>query len=121
MLKCTQCTNPLTTFGDKNKPLKSDLHFINSGNQEFNKQMVCVMGFLTKSSNKLPLLMETFIFFCFNICRPPSGCLQWLIDREGTFQSFNFASGNGHLVNQDYSVCIRQETGKKYHLVYIST
>ena len=55
--------------------------------------------------------MQTAKFF-FSVRRPPSGCLQWLFDREGTFQTFNFASGNGHLVNQDYSVCIRQETGK---------
>ena len=59
-------------------------------------------------------MQQPSIFF---FSRPPSGCLQWLFDREGTFQSFNFASGNGHLVNQDYSVCIRQECGKWFLLL----
>ena len=43
--------------------------------------------------------------------RPPPGCLQYLFGSEGTLQTFNFASGNGHLLDQDYSICIRQETG----------
>ena len=44
--------------------------------------------------------------------RPPSGCLQYLFgNRVGTFETFNFASGSGHLVNQNYAVCIRQEFG----------
>ena len=46
------------------------------------------------------------------IFRPPSGCLQYLFgNRVGTFETFNFASGSGHLVNQNYAVCIRQEFG----------
>ena len=49
-----------------------------------------------------------------SIFRPPSGCLQWFVDVEGSLQSFNFAGGNGHLINQDYSVCIRQEYGNAY-------
>ena len=47
------------------------------------------------------------------IFRPPSGCLQYLFgNRVGTFETFNFASGSGHLVNQNYAVCIRQEFGR---------
>jgi len=46
-----------------------------------------------------------------SLSKPPPGCLQYLFGSEGTLQTFNFASGNGHLLDQDYSICIRQETG----------
>lgn len=49
--------------------------------------------------------------FCRSVLRPPSGCLQYLIGSKGTLETFNFAGNNGHLINQNYGICIRQEQG----------
>jgi len=49
--------------------------------------------------------------FCNSPSRPPDGCLQYLTGTDGTLTSFNFASSTGHLANQDYNICIRQEKG----------
>ena len=44
---------------------------------------------------------------------PPEGCLQWFTGHSGRIETFNFANGltNGHLADQDYSACVRQEEG----------
>jgi len=51
-------------------------------------------------------------YTCDSPVRPPEGCLQWHTGTTGTIRTFNFANADeGHLVNQQYSVCIRQEAG----------
>ena len=47
--------------------------------------------------------------------RSPPGCLQYLFGSEGKFQSFNFG-GNGHLEDQNYAICVRQELGNTTHI-----
>ena len=49
--------------------------------------------------------------FCNSNNRPPDGCLQWLTGTEGRLMTFNFASSTGHLAEQKYNVCLRQEKG----------
>jgi hypothetical protein len=50
-------------------------------------------------------------YLCDSSERPPEGCLQYHTGTEGRIQSFNWAGGNGHLQNQLYSICLRQELG----------
>jgi len=51
-------------------------------------------------------------YTCDSPVRPPEGCLQWHTGTTGTIRTFNFANDDeGHLANQQYSVCIRQEAG----------
>ena len=40
--------------------------------------------------------------------------MQYHFGTEGVLQTFNFAGGTGHLLDQEYSICIRQETGNLY-------
>lgn len=42
---------------------------------------------------------------------PPNGCLQYHWGHTGQFETFNFAGGSQHLINQHYSVCFREELG----------
>ncbi|XP_037883121.1 uncharacterized protein LOC119633578 [Glossina fuscipes] len=42
--------------------------------------------------------------------RAPPGCLQYFTGNEGVLQTFNFADNGRHLANQNYKICIRQET-----------
>uniref|UniRef100_A0A1B0G9K9 CUB domain-containing protein n=1 Tax=Glossina morsitans morsitans TaxID=37546 RepID=A0A1B0G9K9_GLOMM len=42
--------------------------------------------------------------------RAPAGCLQYFTGNEGVLQTFNFADNGRHLANQNYRICIRQET-----------
>jgi len=43
---------------------------------------------------------------------PPSGCLQWETGLTGQITTFNFLdTSSSHLASQDYSTCIRQESG----------
>jgi len=48
---------------------------------------------------------------CNNAARPPEGCLQYFVGTEGRVKSFNWDAGTGHLQNQAYTMCIRQEKG----------
>jgi len=48
---------------------------------------------------------------CDSPTRPPVGCLQYFVGTEGRIKSFNWDGGNGHLPDQDYTMCIRQEKG----------
>jgi hypothetical protein len=54
---------------------------------------------------------------CTNLNRPPSGCLQYFTTDTGRIMTFNFnptaAAGAifQHLAQQEYSVCIRRESG----------
>merc|ERR1711981_464564 len=51
-------------------------------------------------------------YTCDSPVRPPEGCFQWHTGTTGTIRTFNFANADqGHLANQRYSVCIRQEAG----------
>ncbi|XP_034667961.1 uncharacterized protein LOC117901360 [Drosophila subobscura] len=42
--------------------------------------------------------------------RAPAGCLQYHTGLEGVLQTFNFAENGRHLANQNYRICVRQET-----------
>ncbi|CAG9773870.1 unnamed protein product [Ceutorhynchus assimilis] len=42
--------------------------------------------------------------------RTPPGCLQYFTGSTGVIQTMNFADNGRHLANQDYSICIRQES-----------
>ncbi|EDW29196.1 GL18542 [Drosophila persimilis] len=42
--------------------------------------------------------------------RAPAGCLQYHTGIEGVMQTFNFAENGRHLANQNYRICVRQET-----------
>ncbi|XP_016987695.1 uncharacterized protein LOC108050494 [Drosophila rhopaloa] len=42
--------------------------------------------------------------------RAPAGCLQYHTGTEGIMQTFNFAENGRHLANQNYRICVRQET-----------
>ncbi|KAI8042412.1 uncharacterized protein LOC128263173 [Drosophila gunungcola] len=42
--------------------------------------------------------------------RAPAGCLQYHTGREGIMQTFNFAENGRHLANQNYRICVRQES-----------
>ena len=50
-------------------------------------------------------------FLCDSDQRPPEGCLQYYTGTEGRITSFNWAGNNGHLKNQKYTMCLRQEAG----------
>lgn len=43
--------------------------------------------------------------------RAPTGCLQFHHGTTGIIQTMNFADNGRHLANQDYLICMRQETG----------
>ncbi|KAF2896996.1 hypothetical protein ILUMI_09179, partial [Ignelater luminosus] len=43
--------------------------------------------------------------------RAPSGCLQYHTGTKGVLQTMNFAENGRHLANQEYNICMRQETG----------
>ena len=48
---------------------------------------------------------------CDSPVRPPEGCLQYHTGMEGRFTTFNWEGQDGHLQNQNYKICIRQEMG----------
>ena len=48
---------------------------------------------------------------CDSPVRPPEGCLQYHTGMEGRFTTFNWEGQDGHLQNQEYKICIRQEMG----------
>ncbi|XP_059083097.1 uncharacterized protein LOC131880461 [Tigriopus californicus] len=49
---------------------------------------------------------------CRSRSRPPEGCLQYHTGLTGRMETFNYQDDNdNHLANQEYSVCIRQESG----------
>jgi len=48
---------------------------------------------------------------CWNPSAAPSGCLQYSTGLTGRFTTFNFQGNDGHLNNNQYSHCIRQECG----------
>jgi hypothetical protein len=55
---------------------------------------------------------------CDSSSRPPEGCLQYHTGVEGRLTTFNFGE-DGHLPNQNYKICVRQEMGfccNKYSL-----
>ncbi|KAL5279938.1 hypothetical protein ACFFRR_004140 [Megaselia abdita] len=43
--------------------------------------------------------------------KAPLDCRQYYTGMEGVVQTFNFADNGRHLANQNYRICIRQETG----------
>ncbi|CAH0384846.1 unnamed protein product [Bemisia tabaci] len=43
--------------------------------------------------------------------RAPAGCLQYYREPSGIIQTMNFAVNGRHLADQDYNICMRQETG----------
>lgn len=43
--------------------------------------------------------------------KAPIDCRQYYTGAEGVVQTFNFADNGRHLANQNYRICIRQETG----------
>ena len=47
---------------------------------------------------------------CDSASRPPEGCLQYHTGVEGRLTTFNFGE-DGHLPNQNYKICMRQEMG----------
>ena len=51
---------------------------------------------------------------CFSFPRrAPQECLQYFTGTSGSFQSYNYNSGNGQLLDeQDYTTCFRQEEGE---------
>ena len=48
---------------------------------------------------------------CDSSARPPEGCLQYHTGVEGRFTTFNWEGQDGHLQNQFYKICVRQEMG----------
>lgn len=50
-------------------------------------------------------------YLCDSAQRPPEGCLQYHTGTDGRITSFNWAGANGHLQNQKYTICLRQELG----------
>ncbi|XP_047106141.1 uncharacterized protein LOC124775354 [Schistocerca piceifrons] len=43
--------------------------------------------------------------------RAPAGCLQYHQGETGIIRTMNFADNGRHLANQDYLICVRQESG----------
>jgi len=43
--------------------------------------------------------------------RAPVGCLQYHTGNKGVIQTMNFAENGRYLANQDYNICMRQESG----------
>lgn len=46
-----------------------------------------------------------------NVAGAP-GCLQYFTGSTGTITSFNYATTNRHLSDQNYDICVRRESGK---------
>jgi len=57
--------------------------------------------------------IKVYQIACDSQLRPPVGCLQYFWGKSGTVNSFNYQDmiTNVHLLNNYYSVCIRQESG----------
>ena len=50
-------------------------------------------------------------YLCDSAQRPPEGCLQYHTGTDGRITSFNWNGANGHLLDQKYTICLRQELG----------